>query len=125
MTDSNRITLPQLRELLLSKRGATEERPFGPDTLVFKVMGKKFALVGEKNDPLRITLKCNPDDALALRDQYPAIIPGYHMNKKHWNTIILDGTVPEPEFLRLIDHSYTLVVKTLKKADREKLANQT
>ena len=109
-----------LHAYLLSQKGATEERPFGPETAVYKVMGKMFALVPDDN-PLRINLKCDPDEALALRDMYQAVAPGYHMNKRHWNTVTLDGSIPQNEVLRMIDVSYALVVKGLKKADREKL----
>ncbi len=115
------MDLESLRQLMLTKKGTTEEQPFGPDVLVFKVVGKMFALIPLEDDPLRINLKCDPDLALTLRDRYKAIIPGYHMNKKHWNTVILDSTVPPEEVLGLIDHSYNLVVKGLKKVDREKL----
>lgn len=110
-----------LRTYLLQRRAATEEQPFGPQTLVFKVMGKMFALVAWEDTPLRMTLKCDPYDAVVLRNQYQAVQPGYHMNKKHWNTITLDGTIPDDEILEMIDDSYDLVVKKLKKALREQL----
>ncbi len=117
------MKLDELRKLLLSKGRTTEETPFGPEALVYKVLGKMFALIAWEEDPLRISLKCDPDFALALRAQYPAVIPGYHMNKKHWNTVILDGSIPEEGILEMIDDSYDLVVKGLAKADREKLAH--
>ena len=83
--------------------------PFGPDVLVYKVGGKMFALAIPDDFPPRINLKCDPERAMELRDRFPSILPGYHMNKKHWNTILLDGRVP-PALLRdLIDHSYLLV----------------
>ena len=110
-----------LRTYLIEKQGASEDRPFGPEAMVFKVMGKMFALVGWKQDPLRVTLKCDPDDALALRDQYEAVQPGYYMNKRHWNTITLDGSIPHEEILRMIDSSYSLVVRGLKKSLRHEL----
>ncbi|MCP4111187.1 MAG: MmcQ/YjbR family DNA-binding protein [Desulfobacteraceae bacterium] len=113
--------LETLRECLFKKNGATEEYPFGPEAMVFKVMGKMFALVARAETPLRITLKCDPDLAIGLREVFKAVQPGYHMNKKHWNTVTLDGTVPDDEILRMINDSYDLVVKRLKKADREKL----
>ncbi len=116
-----RLRLDSLRAYLLSKKGAVEETPFGPDTLVFKVMGKMFALLAWQDDPLRITLKCAPDDALALRQQYQAVQPGYYMNKRHWNTITLDGSVPESELLAMIDDSYTLVVRGLTKTLQKQL----
>lgn len=117
------MNLPPLHKTLLNKKGTTEETPFGPEALVYKVMGKMFALIAWEENPLRITLKCEPDFALVLRAKYPAITPGYHMSKKHWNTIMLDGSIPEDEILEMIDDSYALVVKKLKKVDREKLAN--
>jgi predicted DNA-binding protein (MmcQ/YjbR family) len=115
------MELETLRAYLLEKKGATEERPFGPEALVFKVVGKMFALVAWEESPLRITLKCDPDNALALRDQYEAVQPGYYANKRHWNTITLDGSVPNDEILGMIDDSYDLVVKGLKKAVRQEL----
>ena len=115
------MNLATLRKTLLKKKGTTEETPFGPEALVYKVMGKMFALIAWEKDPLTITLKCDPDFALALRAKYPAITAGYHMSKKHWNTITLDGSIPEDEILGMIDDSYALVVKGLRKIDREKL----
>ena len=85
-------------------------------------MGKMFGLIAWEESPLHLTLKCDPDLALALRAQYEAITAGYHMSKKHWNTIILDGSVPKDQILGMIDESYALVVKKLKKIEREKLA---
>ena len=117
------MNLESLRKTLLNKKSTTEETPFGPEALVYKVMGKMYALIAWEKDPLTITLKCDPDFALVLRAQYPAIIPGYHMSKKHWNTITLDGSIPEDEILEMIDDSYDLVVKGLKRVDREKLVN--
>ncbi len=115
------MKLDSLRTYMLAKNGVTEEEPFGPDTLVFKVLGKMFALIAWQETPLRVNLKCDPDLALTLRAQHEAVIPGYHMNKKHWNTIILDDTIPDGEVWGMVDHSYTLVVKGLKKADKQKL----
>ena len=117
------MNLEFLRKFLLKKKGTTEETPFGPEALVYKVMGKMYALIAWEENPLHITLKCDPDFALALRAKYPAVTAGYHMNKRHWNTIMLDGSVPEDEILEMIDDSYDLVVKKLKKADRERLVN--
>ncbi|RMF01693.1 MAG: MmcQ/YjbR family DNA-binding protein [Chloroflexi bacterium] len=116
------MILDSVKDYLLAKPGATEGRPFGPEALVFKVMGKMFALVSWQEDPLRINLKCDPDLALTLRAQYPAVLPGYHMNKKHWNTLVLDGTIPQDEVWSMMDHSYQLVVQSLKKAERQQLA---
>ncbi len=115
------MELKDLRRYLLQKRGSTEEIPFGPQALVYKIMGKMFALIAWEESPLRITLKCEPDLALTLRQQYQAIQPGYHMSKKHWNSIWLDGTIPDEKILDLVDHSYELVLGSLKKIDREKL----
>lgn len=117
------MELSELVAYLLSKRGATEETPFGPEALVYKVMGKMFALVAWENEPLTITLKCEPGQALFLRDVYAAVKPGYHMNKTHWNTITLDDTIPHAEFLGMIDDSYDLVVKSLTRAQRDALAS--
>ncbi len=114
------IELEPLCNYLLDKKGTTQEQPFGPDTLVFKVVGKMFALVAWQDTPLQMNLKCDPDLALTLRSQYQAVGPGYHMNKKHWNTIILDNSIPHDEIVGMIDHSYELVVAGLKKADRQK-----
>jgi len=119
------IELDTLRTYLLQKPGSVEEMPFGPQALVYKVMGKMFALIAWEENPLTITLKCDPDEALFLRDLYPAVIPGYYMNKRHWNTITIDGTIPAPEFWRMVDDSYRLVVRGLSKADREVLKEQT
>jgi predicted DNA-binding protein (MmcQ/YjbR family) len=106
----------------LNKAGTTAEFPFGPEAEVFKVMGKMFALI-PTDSPLSISLKCDQALAEILRQTYPAVTPGYHLSKKHWNTVLVDGSVPEDEVLEMIDHSYSLVVNGLKKADREKLAN--
>lgn len=118
----NKMNLKTLQKILLDKPKAIEDTPFGPEALVYKVLGKMFALVSWGDDPLRINLKCDPDLALALRAEYKSLIPGYHMNKKHWNSVILDGSIPESLLREMIDNSYDLVVKGLKKADREKLS---
>ncbi|MDU0460554.1 MAG: MmcQ/YjbR family DNA-binding protein [Geobacteraceae bacterium] len=115
------MTYDMLEQLLLSHKGAAIDYPFGPDAAVFKVAGKMFALVAIEDVPLRITLKCDPIEADFLRTMYSAIIPGYYMNKQHWNTITLDGSVPEELLLKMIDSSYTLVVKGLRKAERAAL----
>lgn len=107
-----------LKNYLLAKPGAVEEFPFDAVTLVLKVSGKMFALVGLDDDPLRLNLKCDPAKAEILREIYPAIQPGYHMNKRHWNTVILDGSIADAEILSMIDDSYALVVKGLPKAMR-------
>jgi predicted DNA-binding protein (MmcQ/YjbR family) len=103
------MNIEQLREYCLSKPGAEETLPFGPDTLVYKVSGKMFLLVGLDEDPLSFNVKCNPDKAIELREEYPCVQPGYHMNKKHWNTIIVDGSVSSKILTGWIDDSYDLV----------------
>jgi predicted DNA-binding protein (MmcQ/YjbR family) len=103
------------------KRGAVEDYPFGDSTAVFKVGGKIFALVPLGAEPASVSLKCDPDRAAYLRRQYAAITAGYHLNKRHWNTVTLDGSVPEDELLDLIDHSYELVVSSLTRAQRASL----
>lgn len=103
------MNLEQLREYCLSKPGSEETLPFGPDTLVFKVGGKAFLLTGFDSRPLRFNVKCDPEKAILLREQYESVLPGYHMNKKHWNTIVADGSVPLRLLQEWIDHSYDLV----------------
>ena len=108
------------REYCLSKRGVTESFPFGEPTLVFKVMDKMFALTNVDNF-VSVNLKCDPEKAIALREEYPSVLPGYHMNKKHWNTIEVNGTIPDDLFKSWIDHSYDLVVSGLPKNKRQEL----
>ena len=117
------ITLQQLRECCVRKAGVEETFPFGEDTLVFKVMGKMFALTDVSWTEPAVNLKCDPDWSLILREHYPAVKPGYHMNKRHWNTVYLDGSIPLEEIWEMIDHSYRLVVQGLKRADRERLVS--
>jgi predicted DNA-binding protein (MmcQ/YjbR family) len=114
---------PDIQSYCLQKTGATLDYPFGPEPAVFKVLGKMFALSDFIRPVPWLSLKCNPDWALALRDIYPAVKPGYHLNKEHWNTVELDGSISDGEVFRFIDHSYDLVVKSLKKGDRERLKN--
>jgi len=114
------MDLAEFREYCLTKPGAREGTPFGPDVLVFKVGGKMFALAALDEVPTTVNLKCDPDLALDLRDRYEQIKPGYHMNKKHWNTIELEGGIPAVELWRMIDHSYELVVNNLPRAARLK-----
>ena len=104
------MDLPDAISHILLKPGAEESTPFGPDVLVFKVGGKMFALTDPGEYPARLNLKCDPDRAISLRDEYESVLPGYHMNKKHWNTILLDGSLPSSMVRELIDHSYALVV---------------
>ncbi|MEL7004307.1 MAG: MmcQ/YjbR family DNA-binding protein [Bacteroidota bacterium] len=102
------------RDYCLAKKGVTEEFPFDENTLVFKVMGKMFALC-DVDLFASVNLKCDPERAIELREQHDGIIPGYHMSKKHWNTIMMDGTIPDNLAKELIDHSYDLVVGGLTK----------
>ena len=115
------MTLEAVYTHLAQKPGAVEEFPFGPQVLVLKVMGKMFALLAPDDVPPRVSLKCRPEQALLLRERYPAVRPGYHMNKKHWNTVHLDGSIPPDEVRAMLDESYTLVVAKLRKADRKAL----
>jgi predicted DNA-binding protein (MmcQ/YjbR family) len=108
------MDLEQLREYALSKPDVEETFPFEPDTLVYKIDGKMFLLTGFDSIPLQFNVKCDPDLALELREQYAAIIPGWHMNKKHWNTVIIDGSISNKRLQELIDHSYQLVAKVKK-----------
>lgn len=107
------MDLAQFREYCLSKAEATESTPFGPDVLVFKVGGKMFALAALDELPTSVNLKCDPDLALDLRDRYEQVTPGYHMNKKHWNSVVIEGRIPDAELRKMIDHSYDLVAKGL------------
>ena len=102
------MDIESLRDYCISRKGATESFPFGEDTLVFKANDKIFALVNLDGE-LSINLKCDPVLALELRERYTAVTPGYHMNKKHWNTVMLDGSVPDKEVFSWIDHSYDLI----------------
>ena len=115
------MDLETLREYCLSKVAAIESTPFGEDVLVFKVASKIFALAPLDEVPATANLKCDPALALELRDRYEQVRPGYHMNKKHWNTVELDSGIPDMELRKMIDHSYDLVVKSLPKAARAKL----
>lgn len=112
----------EAKNYLLAKPEAIEDYPFGPDVMVPKINGKMFATLGSENGIARINLKCDPDEALALRDIFTAIIPGYHMNKKHWNTVILDSSIPQGEIERMIDNSYLLVIRSLTKPQRDALS---
>jgi predicted DNA-binding protein (MmcQ/YjbR family) len=116
------MDIEAFREYCLSKPYVTEGFPFGETTLVFKAAGKMFALANLDGDKT-VNLKCNPDLAIELREKFPSIIPGYHMNKAHWNTIYFDGSIPEKLFKEMIDHSYWAVVSRLNKALRLKIEN--
>ncbi|MGH9289664.1 MAG: MmcQ/YjbR family DNA-binding protein [Acidimicrobiales bacterium] len=101
---------------------AIEDYPFGDDVAVFKIAGRMFALVMLDGDPGRVNLKCDPDLALHLRATFPAVTPGYHANKRHWNTVELDGSIEDDELREMIDHSYELVVSKLPLAERARLS---
>jgi predicted DNA-binding protein (MmcQ/YjbR family) len=111
----------QARQYLLARPEAREDFPFGPDVAVMKVYDKMFATLALQDGAPRTNLKCDPDEAVMLRDIFAGVIPGYHMNKRHWNTVLLDADVPEAEIERMMDRSYGLVVKSLKKQQREAL----
>lgn len=111
----------ELRAYCLAMPGSSADFPFDEETLVFRVSDKLFALTDIQSIPVSVNLKCDPDWAIVLRQHYAAITPGYHMNKRHWNTVLCDGSIPDDEIREMIDHSYRLVVKGLKKADRDRL----
>src|SRR6266581_2363481 len=115
------MNLEDFREYCLKKPQVTESMPFGDTVLVFKVASKIFALASLDEVPATANLKCDPDLALELRDRYEEVQPGYHMNKKHWNTVELEGGIPEVELRKMIDQSYELVVKRLPKTAHAKL----
>jgi predicted DNA-binding protein (MmcQ/YjbR family) len=108
-----------VKAYLLNKPEAIEDYPFGPNILIAKIKGKMFASLTTNQGTTMMNLKCDPAHAQELRDVFDAVKPGYHMNKKHWNTLVLDGSLPDSELERLIDHSYTLVFKKLKKSERQ------
>lgn len=112
-----------LREYCLSKKGVEEGFPFDNETLVFKVMGKIFLLTGITSQPLRFNVKCDPEKAIELREKYSCVLPGYHMNKQHWNTIICDGTANQRLLKQWIDHSYELIAASLPKKTKAELEN--
>ena len=107
------MTPDELTAACLDPNGAAETFPFGAETSVFKVEGRMFALSALDAAPLSVSLKCDPDRAVQLRDRYPAITGGYHLNKRHWNTVVLDGSVPEALVREMIEDSYDLVVAGL------------
>jgi predicted DNA-binding protein (MmcQ/YjbR family) len=115
------VTAAALRKWCLSQPGATEEFPFGEGVSVFKVGGKMFALSSLEAQPLKVSLKCEPELAYQLRRSYPAIQPGYHLNKRHWNTITLDGSLPDRLVRDMLEDSYDLVVAGLPRAAQARL----
>lgn len=115
------MTSDQLNQFLLSKPEAWRDYPFGPDAAVYKIKKKMFALLTNHAGGLRLNLKCEPSEAMVLRDLFGSVTPGYHMNKAHWNSVQIPGDVPEHEVERMIDHSYGLVVKKLTKVEKNAL----
>lgn len=116
------MDIESFRTYCMRLKGVEETLPFGPDTLVYKVMGKAFALTGLDDEQFQVNLKCDPERAIELRDEYPGvIIPGWHMNKKHWNTVFFEHGLSKDFLISLIDHSYQLVVDGLPKKLREDL----
>lgn len=113
------MNIEEFHAYCLAKKGVEETFPFGEQTLVFKVMGKMFALTGLDSEEFKVNLKCDPDWAIELREQYPEIQPGWHMSKKHWNTVYFEEELEEKFLRELIDHSYDLVVKGFSKKLRE------
>jgi len=113
------MDIEQFREYCLVKKGVTEDFPFDEVTLCIRVMGKIFAITGLDSERFSVNLKCEPDFALELRERHPEVQPGWHMNKKHWNTVDFEGALDERMLRQLIDHSYKQVVKTLKKSEKE------
>jgi predicted DNA-binding protein (MmcQ/YjbR family) len=118
------MTREGVLDLCGSYPGALEDYPFGDGVAVFKVGGRMFALVTLDDDQGRVNLKCDPDLALELRSTFPAVSPGYHANKRHWNTVELDGSIGDDELREMIDHSYELVVSKLPRAERTKLTGR-
>ncbi len=115
------MNIETLREYCLFKKAVTEDFPFGETTLVFRVENKIFLLVALDADPLQFNAKCDPEKAIQLREEYDAVKPGYHMNKTHWNTIIIDGSISVKLLKEIVDDSYDLIVKSLPKKLREEL----
>jgi len=115
------MNIEEFRDYCISKPGVTEEFPFDETTLVFKVAGKMFALT-DLEDEFSINIKCDPEKAIELRELYPdSVFPGYHMSKKHWNTILIDGRIPDKKLYEWTDHSYELVASKLSKTLRKQL----
>jgi predicted DNA-binding protein (MmcQ/YjbR family) len=118
------MTRDDVLEACESLPGAIEDYPFGDDVAVFKVGGRMFALVPLDDGPGRVNLKCDPDLALELRARFPAVRPGYHQNKRHWNTVTLDGTIDNDDIREMIDHSYELVVSKLPRSEKTRLSGE-
>jgi len=116
------MNIEEFHAFCLSKKGVEETFPFDEHTLVFKVMGKVFAITGLDNEVFEVNLKCDPEYSVELREEYEAVRPGFHMNKKHWNTVIMDGSLPDQSVLTWIDDSYNLVMAGLPRKIRDELA---
>jgi len=114
------VNIESYRTYCLGKKGVTEEFPFGEETLVFKVMGKMFALTDVQGFS-SVNLKCDPEEGVELREKYAAVLPGYHMNKKHWITVLMDGSIADKQLKQWIDRSYDLVATTLPRAQKQQL----
>ncbi len=110
--------IEQFREFCLNKKGVTESFPFDEDVLVFKVLNKMFALTSLSSPEFKVSLKCNPEKAILLRDEYESIIPAFHMNKKHWNSVNVETLMDDTLFIELLNHSYELVIKGMTKKDK-------
>lgn len=117
------MNIEELRELCLNLKGVEEGFPFGEDTLVFKVMGKMFCLAGLENNPVQFNVKCDPEKAIELREEFSGVRPGYHMSKKHWNTIAFDGSITDEQARQWVLDSYQLIVESLPKKVQEELKN--
>jgi predicted DNA-binding protein (MmcQ/YjbR family) len=117
------VDIEKIRKYCLSKKEVTEDSPFGEEHLAFRVCEKIFALFSLDEIPMRVNLKCDPEYAIELREHREQIIPGFHMNKKHWNTVILDNNLPTNFFLELLDHAYEVTAKGLPKKVRDRLLN--
>lgn len=113
--------IEEFRSFCLSLKGVEDGFPFGPDTLVFKVMGKMFCLCGLEKQPLQFNVKCEPERAIELREEFSGVIPGYHMNKQHWNTVVLDGSFTDEQARQWIVDSYDLIVGSLPKKLKSEL----
>ena len=117
------MDLDELRAHCLAKPGARQEHPFGPGALVMKVGGKMFAIIGEDSEPITVSMKCEPEIALMLRDAHASVAPGYHLNKRHWNTVTLDGTLEDEQVREWIDDSYDLVIEGLPRSVRSAISS--
>jgi len=118
------MDLEEISDFASELAGVTEEQPFGPSVDVLKVGGKIFAILSPESEPEALSLKCDPDVAIELRLRYAAVIPGYHLNKRLWNTVRLDGTIPDEAVLRMVVHSYDQVVAGLSKSVRQGLTTR-